>query len=326
VLRSRFGKLAAFVLQLPLFHLFVLLTAGKNSSTMRVLVTGANRGIGFAIVKAVLAHSPVTEVVLATRDLSTGRAAVEGLEDDEQRRRCSVVQLNVDSDESVAAAAETVRQSGKRLYAIVNNAGCLAQSPEKVIETNLFGVKRVCDAFFPLLEEDGGRVVMISSGAASNFLSKCAPERVQHMVGDDVTWEDIKKLSAEFLAGGSGFGSEYDVTWTPYGFSKAALNSLTIALSREHPALVINACSPGMIRTDLFADYAAQQGKSIDESIAAFGPKDPSESTVAPLALLFRPREDLKGPGLYYGSDGLRSPFARYRQPNSPEYDGSQGR
>jgi len=295
-----------------------------SSTTMRVLVTGANRGIGFAIVKAVLAHSPVTEVVLAARELSSGIAAVEGIEDDEQRRRCSVVQLNVNSDESVAAAAETVRQGGK-LYGIINNAGCLAKSPESVIETNLCGVKRVCDAFIPLLE-DNGRVVMISSGAASNFLSKCSPERVSEMVDDDITWEGIKKLSAEFLAGGSGFGSDYDPNWSPYGFSKAALNSLTIALSRENPSMVINACSPGMIRTDLFADYAAQQGMSIDESIAAFGPKDPSESTVAPLALLFRPREAFKGPGLYYGSDGLRSPFARYRQPNSPEYDGSQGR
>jgi len=290
----------------------------------RVLITGANRGIGYALARAVLHHSPDNVVVIAARSTDKAQAAKAELvaENSELSTRIETVSLDVTSIESIEAAAESVGP----LYALVNNAGVLAKTTDEVLNTNLVGPRRVCEAFLAK-NKISHRIVMISSGAASNFCSKCTPERVNQLTADDITWSQIEDLMTEFTKAGEqtaacGFG-DWDKDWTPYGLSKALLNSLTIQLARDHPSLCITACSPGMIRTDLFSDFARAKGTSIDESIAGWGAKDPRESTVAPMFLLFA--EDAKS-GLYYGSDGLRSPFAKYRAPGSPAYDGSEGR
>jgi hypothetical protein len=80
-----------------------------------------------------------------------------------------------------------------------------------------------------------------------------------------------------------------------------------------------------MIKTDLFITYAKQTGQTVDESISGWGAKDPIESTVAAMFLLFEASHE-QSSGFYFGSDGKRSPMHKYRSPGTPEYDGSEGR
>ena len=99
----------------------------------------------------------------------------------------------------------------------------------------------------------------------------------------------------------------------PYGFSKACASLYTLWLARQHPGLLINACTPGYIETDL--TRPAAQGRGL--SPADLGMKPPEQGTVAILFLLFG---EPRGSGNYYGSDARRSPLDRYRAPGSPEY------
>src|SRR5579864_369897 len=93
----------------------------------RILVTGANKGIGLAIVQAILEEQDDTFVYLGSRDPDRGRAAAASLTKirPEWQERIEVVVLDVSAERSVAAAAERVGRScgGDKLYAIVNNAG-----------------------------------------------------------------------------------------------------------------------------------------------------------------------------------------------------------
>jgi hypothetical protein len=41
-----------------------------------------------------------------------------------------------------------------------------------------------------------------------------------------------------------------------YGFSKALLNAYTRILAQQHPALHVNACTPGFVATDMTSNYA----------------------------------------------------------------------
>ena len=111
-----------------------------------------------------------------------------------------------------------------------------------------------------------------------------------------------------FEAQGLGQGSSY-------GISKACANAYTLSLANEYPGLVINACTPGFIETDLTRPMAAAKGKTPNE----MGMKSPSAGTVSALFLLFGNPE---GSGHYYGSDALRSPLDRYRSPGTPAYTG----
>jgi NAD(P)-dependent dehydrogenase (short-subunit alcohol dehydrogenase family) len=287
----------------------------------RILVTGANKGIGLAIVEAILKEHEGTFVYLASRDAERGRAAASKLGSG-LAARVEVVALDVGTDSSVAAAAAHVGRSlgAERLYGIVNNAGIGSQSGDfaAVVETNLFGIHRVCEAFLPLLEPKGGRIVNVTSASGPLFVADCSAEMQRFFLDDKMTWErlvalvdDAKRIAGNpsaFAARGLGDGSAY-------GFSKACANTYTMILAREHPSLVVNACTPGFIATDMTQHYADSQGKSPAE----MGMKTPAEGARAPMHLLFG---TLEGSGRYYGSDAKRSPLDRYRAPGSPEFAG----
>ena len=291
----------------------------------RVLVTGANKGIGLAIAEAVLEQHDDTFVYLGSRDADRGHAAASSLAKSHpvRRSRIEVVPLDVSSDGSVAAAAERLGQSlgGEKLYGLVNNAGIGTgggASLAEVLGVNTLGVQRTCEAFLPLLDRARGRIVNVTSASGPNFVATCSPEMQRFFLDDQNTWSRLKALmddciamagdKAAFAAKGLGDGS-------PYGLSKALTNTYTLLLAREHPELRINACTPGFIETDMTRPYVDTQGKSAAE----IGMKPPSAGARAPMHLLFG---DLQGNGRYYGSDAQRSPLDRYRSPGSPSYIG----
>ena len=82
--------------------------------------------------------------------------------------RVEVLQLDVTSDASVTAAAASLlsRFGPKSLYGLVNNAGTASEEPRALMGINLHSVKRVVDAFVPLIAADG-RNVNVSSGAGA---------------------------------------------------------------------------------------------------------------------------------------------------------------
>ena len=139
----------------------------------RVLITGANKGIGLAIANRCLADHNDTHVILGCRSTSRGDAAAAelGATNPDWKERVTVLQMDTSDDDSVKSAAAKVEQTfGKDprpLFGIVNNAGIAAGSIEEVLNVNIRGPRRVDTAFIPLLDPKGGRIVQMSSGAAS---------------------------------------------------------------------------------------------------------------------------------------------------------------
>lgn len=91
-----------------------------------------------------------------------------------------------------------------------------------------------------------------------------------------------------------------------YGMSKAAVATYTIISAREHPNFKINSITPGYIDTAIVSSMKGDK-------------KPPEEGTVSIKRCLF---EDCPGNGRFYGSDGLRSPLNKTRNPGDPEYLG----
>jgi len=123
----------------------------------RILITGANKGIGLATVAKLLDSYDETFLLLGSRDSKKGQEALNSLVDSqpEWRDRLDLIQIDVGQDVSVKSAAEEVAKKFGRtsspLYAIVNNAGI--GNPKlglnKILQVNTYGPKRVCDAFLP---------------------------------------------------------------------------------------------------------------------------------------------------------------------------------
>jgi carbonyl reductase 1 len=179
----------------------------------------------------------------------------------------------------------------------------------------LHGVKRVTDAFLPLIDANRGRIVNVSSGAASNFL-KDQDAAIKSMFSYPPSWEHLQSAVKSAVASGNlGRGNGYPSSSSEtenqhlihrarrYGLSKAALTAYTVIQARLHPSLTVTSLSPGFIDTPMTAGYGAKL--------------TPEQGCVSSIKCLFG-----HVTGCYYGSDGLRSPLTMTRDPGMPEYQG----
>ncbi len=123
-----------------------------------VVITGGNSGIGLQAALALKAAG--AEVVLACRDTTRAAAVAQGM---------AVRELDLADLDSVAAFAERT----DRVDALVCNAGVMGgpllgtvQGHERQMGTNHLGHAALVARLFPLLEQAGGRVVLVSSIAA----------------------------------------------------------------------------------------------------------------------------------------------------------------
>jgi NAD(P)-dependent dehydrogenase (short-subunit alcohol dehydrogenase family) len=208
------------------------------NETKTALVTGANKGIGFAVAQGLGAQG--FRVGVGARDAARREEAVRRLR--AEGADAFGVALDVTSGESVAAAAASL----ERLDVLVNNAGIAgrfddgAQDPttldlevvRTVLDTNVFGVVRVTNALLPLLQAaPAPRIVNVSSNMGSLALQ-----------------------TGPILAA--------------YAPSKTMLNALTTQYARRlaGTSVIVNACCPGYVATDFTgfnAPRTAEQGAAI---------------------------------------------------------------
>lgn len=269
----------------------------------RIVVTGANKGIGRAIVEELVRDYDDTYVYLGSRDAGRGEKAVKEITEKipSSADRLEALELDVSDAESVSAAAKAV---GAPVYAVMNNAGIgFGRSFEETLATNLYGTMHVCEAFLPMLEPKVGRIVNMGSGSAPNFVQRCGNDQHKAMLTDPtgLSVEDVKAIAKSY----EGMTDYENVA---YGLSKACLNAYTFVLARDNPDFFINSCTPGYILTDLTRGMGAS--------------KLPEEGTKAPMYLIMDKEVESLPTGRFYGSDAKRSPFHRYREPGSPPYDG----
>ena len=289
----------------------------------RILITGANKGIGLATVAKLLGSYDETFLLLGSRDSKKGQQALNSLVDrqPEWKDRLDLIQIDVEQDLSVNSAAEEVATKFGRtpspLYAIVNNAG-IGNSMlglNKILQVNTFGPKRVCDAFLPLLNPSIGRVVNVTSASGPLYLAGSSNETKKLLTNPEVSWTEIEKFMSECLKLESERTTDWGGDWSAYGISKACTNAYSIYLAKKNPNLTINACTPGFIETDLTRPMAESNGKTPAE----MGMKSPEEGVSASVFLLMG---NPSGSGHYYGSDCVRSPLDKYRSPGDPPYTG----
>lgn len=187
-----------------------------------VLVTGANKGIGFEIVRelAIKGYS----VILTSRNENLGKMAQGRLS--RENLFVDYVQMDITQEESILAALEKVKVNFDKLDVLINNAAILHNGDHSLLKNDLSILKQTIDCnayaqlmvtriFSPIISM-GGRIIMTSSNGGS---------------------------MTEPVGG-----------WSPaYCVSKSLLNAITKHLAYElsDRKISVNAFDPGWVKTDM---------------------------------------------------------------------------
>ena len=95
------------------------------ASHIVVLVTGANTGLGFQIVRSLYGSKHPFQIIVGGRSIAKAGQAVKDLAAEFPSSSISVwpLQVDIESDESIQNAFEEVQSKCGRVDVLVNNAG-----------------------------------------------------------------------------------------------------------------------------------------------------------------------------------------------------------
>jgi NAD(P)-dependent dehydrogenase (short-subunit alcohol dehydrogenase family) len=280
----------------------VFFSMGKfyNAIVMKtILVTGSSTGIGFATAVSLMRAGHDVFATMRNPGKSPellALAAKEGLP-------ITVIPLDVDSDESVAAAVNHVLKARGRVDVLVNNAGIaqlgsvettpLAQV-RQVMETNFFGALRCIQAVLPgMRERKSGRIVNVTSvagrlsfaGQSAYAASKFALEAASESLAAEVKPFNIRVNVVEpGVIETPIFGKGNDVSADLYPGPRRMQAVFAAALAQPVPASVIGDQIRDIVADESWqlrypggpaaAGIMAWRASLTDEQYVAFGALD----------------------------------------------------
>ncbi|MDX1695036.1 MAG: oxidoreductase [Ketobacteraceae bacterium] len=141
----------------------------KDQTGKRVLITGANSGIGFEAARVLAGKG--AEVILACRNPEKGESALADIRQDYPQSQVSLMTLDLASLASIEQFANDFKTRYDRLDILINNAGVMAPPFTRTADgfelqfgTNHLGHFALTGHLLPLLEAaDAGRIVVVSS-------------------------------------------------------------------------------------------------------------------------------------------------------------------
>ena len=233
------------------------------------VVTGSNKGIGFAIVRA-LCKKFDGDVYLTSRDEGRGKDAVEALKKEGLNPKFHI--LDIGNEETLVNLRDFLKEKYGGIDVLVNNAGIafkqgatesMGVQAEVTLGTNYWANKRTCEILFPILNP-GARVVNVSSslgflgliGAKSG--DKAKAEELRSILGSpDLSVETLDGLMKNYVetakAGTHGDHGWPDSTYVVSKIGWSALSRIQHRMLEDDPRgdIVVTHVHPGYVDTDM---------------------------------------------------------------------------
>lgn len=263
-------------------------------ATRRVfVVTGANKGIGYGIVKGLAEKVSDSVIYLTARNDTLGNESLEKIKSELGSKCKSEVrfhQLDITKKDTIEKFASYLKKEHNGFDVLINNAGfafkhAATEPPEEqarvTIGVNYEGTKQVSNILIPLLR-DGGRIVNVCSQAGLLVTSWYSQEIVGILTNPTVTVADVDKFTEGYIrACVESNRREKGYPESAYCVSKAAEITLSLIQSRELKSrnIIVNACCPGYVNTDMSSHKGTltiEEGADTPIYLATFDGNEPN--------------------------------------------------
>ena len=223
-------------------------------SSAIAVVTGSNKGIGFAIVEKLLKQQ--IHCIVACRNDELGNAAVQSLQK-QGYRNVEFKQLDISDEASINSFVSSI----PAVDILVNNAAIAFKSADPTpfdkqaaptFRTNYFGTIDLTMKLLPALRKSKNpRIVNVTSQAGMLRILK-SPIMKDKFTSPTLTIDELNALATKFVTDvTNGVHSENNWPNTCYGMSKLCLSIFTRLLSTQEPTMKVNCCCPGFCDTDM---------------------------------------------------------------------------
>lgn len=225
------------------------------------IVTGSNRGLGYATVKA-LCERFNGIVYLTARDKNKGLESIKNLE--KLGLHAKFHQLDISERKSVKAFADDIKKEHGGVDVLINNAAVLEwdaiypdyETAKRTIDNNYKSLLLIEEYVYPLLRS-GARVVNVCS--AAGHLSNLRNEKwINILKSKDLTVEQINEFVNDYLKSvknGSFKKEDFadDGKHAEFRVSKIAVAALTMIQAKKYrdKNISINLVHPGHVKTDM---------------------------------------------------------------------------
>ncbi|KAG6393631.1 hypothetical protein SASPL_147875 [Salvia splendens] len=245
------------------------------------IVTGANKGIGFALVRR-LAELGLT-VVLTARDTGRGLAAVEALKNEGLHVHFSC--LDISNQYSIEKFVTWFQQAFGVVDILINNAAVSfnelyensVEQAETVVRTNFYGPKMLTEALLPLFRRQTTAARILNISSRLGLLNKLKNPKLKAMLLDEENLsesqiEEMLNLFLKDVKNGTWKSNGWPQIWTDYAVSKLALNSYSKILARRYKGndeeqISVNCFCPGFTQTSM----TGGKGLHTADTVAAIG-------------------------------------------------------
>ncbi|CAI9268857.1 unnamed protein product [Lactuca saligna] len=226
-----------------------------------VIITGANKGIGYALVKR-FAELGLT-VVLTSRDQSRGLQAMDSLKVLGVDHHVRFFQLDISDPISIQSFVSWFRSSFKAFDILVNNAAVCFNAmnensmeyAETVIKTNYYGSKQFTEAMLPFFRRSSSMSRILNISSRLGTLDKLNNPQMKAILGDKETLSEgridmVVNAFLEDVKEGRWKTKGWPEIWTDYSVAKLALNAYSQVLAKRYEGVVsVNCFCPGFTQT-----------------------------------------------------------------------------
>ncbi len=227
-----------------------------------ILITGANKGIGYVTVARFLSEPTPYDIILTSRDVKLGEKAIATLESQHPKSTSTLTyhQLDVNDDRSVENLVNWVKDSNRKIDVLVNNAGIGFADPTEeqtklMIKTNFFSVINLTEKIIPFLSDDA-KVLQISSVAGTLAFHG---ETLRNALSDsNLTEPKLHEIANHIAEWTRDFKPIGPINVPIYASSKALLNAYVryFLPSKVKSTQQVYSVHPGWVKSDLGGENA----------------------------------------------------------------------